>query len=77
VNKGSTGGVSAEAVIGGTLLDAELVVESSLLLSLAFALFALGSFFLMGDENRSPSLVVGLCCCPHLENVESIHENEA
>jgi len=40
VNKGCAGGVSVEVVIGGIQLDTELVMESSVLLSLA-----LGRFF--------------------------------
>ena len=73
-----SGVVSAGVVSAGvgTILDAVLIVESSFLLSLAFAFFALGSFFLIGDENHLPKFSCGSCWYLHPENVESIYENE-
>jgi len=45
--------------VSETSLGVELIVEASLLLFLAFALFALSSFCLIGDTNRFPKLICG------------------
>ena len=59
VRESRNGIVSTGAGNGVTSLGAELIMEASLLLFLAFALLALGSFCLTGDANCFIKLICG------------------